>query len=560
MATTSVTGTDGVQPIYQPSSRWTQWALTEIYQGQAGTNKYVPNVGDFVIDLATDDYYKVTAVNATTLIATLVLITGAIPSGELTDTDVLLGNGPGTQSDTYRLYQDTSTTPPTLAIDNRLYVHGSMASTYQIFRGSLLDGTAVAVSAIIDTSGNITTQSIPLELAAIPSGVNYTIKSCTPCQSTVVIPNGEIVTVVIYSATGYVVSKQQLLVENTAFIRSTNAALKYITGISLSSPWLSNSDPTQILYPLNVPVSGLNLLGIVNYSDGTSITLPIDGTKFSMEGLNGFVATVVSQEQDLVLQYNLSSNELALAQANGSTYFITKAYTAITQASDGNYTVKLYAYPVWIDASNGYTLVWLMYNLDRNIYYDVTAYVSLQTNTRAFNPTQYGTSQQLTVQVNLNAVNGSYQNFLFVQTINIVLIQAGNNKGTNNWTIGFTTSQSPPYGGGVFAATTVVNSNLGTISVAGNFTTQADWLQALYYNTLPVYNPTTESGPILPTHFSIYQGSTLLVKSAIANWQTVFQLSQTIQDLSNVLVRFTSETSSSVLELSVAGVQCQQAT
>lgn len=560
MTTATIAGTDGGVPIYSPNAPWRQWALKDIYLGQAGTNKYVSNLGDYVVDTVAFETYYVTALDQTTLVPTLTPLPPSIPDTQFSDTDILIGVGPGAPSETYRVYTNAAVLPATLAVEQRLEIFSSSAAYCQIFKGSVIDGTGQVISAVIDSSGNLVSQAIPLTLCAVPSGVNYTIKAVPDCFTTEPLLDGEVLTAVIYSATMVVLSKHQLLVENTAYIRSTNASMKYITSIALLSPFMSEANPTQILYPLNVPLSTLNLLGVVNYSDGTSLTMPIDGTKFQLSGLTGYLPTVVSQSQPLVLQYNLSANELALCQTNGNLRFLTAAYTAMTIATNGSYSVKLYAFPVWVSATEGYTLEWFLYNQDRNIALRVTNLVTILTNYKAFNPTQYGVNQQLTVQINLNAVNGSYESFIHTQVINILLVQAGNNKGQNNWTVGFTTSQTPQFGGGNTAVMTITNENLGTISVESGYTNQTDWLNAMYYMTLPIYNPATETGPVVPTHFALYWGEILLTHQPIANWQQTFTINNLPLDLSNLDVLFTYEDSTSVLELSVASVQIQEST
>jgi hypothetical protein len=560
MTTAIVTGTDGQPPIYYPTAPWRQWALMDIYLGQAGANKYVPNVQDYVVDTVARETYYVSYLDATTLVPTLTPLPPSIPDTQFSDTDILIGVGPGAPSETYRIYTNQAVLPATLAVEQRLQIFSSSAAYCQIFKGSVIDGTGQVISAVIDSSGNLVSQAIPLTLCAVPSGTNYTIKAVPDCFTTEPLLDGEVLTAVIYSATMVVLSKHQLLVENTAYIRSTNASMKYITSIALLSPFMSEADPTQIQYPLNVPLSTLNLLGVVNYSDGTSLQMPIDGTKFQLSGLTGYLPTQVSQQQPLVLQYNLSPNELALCQTNGTLRFLTASYTAITIATNGSYSVKLYAFPVWVSATEGYTLEWFLYNLDRNIAQRVTPYVTILTNFKAFNPTQYGVNQQLTVQINLNAVNGSYESFIHAQVVNILLIQAGNNKGTNNWTVGFTTSQTPQFGGGNVAVMTITNQNYGSMSVASGYTTQAAWLNAFYYMTLPIYNTATETGPMVPTHFALYSGDTLLIHTEIANWQQTFTIYSIPADLSNIDVYFTYETDTEVLELSVASVQVQEST
>ena len=118
-------------------------------------------------------------------------------------------------------------------------------------------------------SGNYLTDTIPLEVVAINSHDNYAIKSIPPFKTTFNLEDGEIVTAVFYSDDGGVVSKRQLLVENTAFIRSQNASMRYISHINLECSFLSDPNSNVINYPVNLPVNSINMMGVVNYSDGS---------------------------------------------------------------------------------------------------------------------------------------------------------------------------------------------------------------------------------------------------------------------------------------------------
>ena len=124
--------------VFDDSNLWRSWALNDIYIGGPATQKYIPKINDYVVDYVTDEKYRVTAIDATTLIPTLTPIS-SIGIGTLTDIDMLLGVGPGTPNDTYRIYVDKRTLPYSLSIEQRLYIPGSQASYAKIFRGSIIN-------------------------------------------------------------------------------------------------------------------------------------------------------------------------------------------------------------------------------------------------------------------------------------------------------------------------------------------------------------------------------------------------------------------------------------
>jgi hypothetical protein len=558
LSTSGIAGTDGITPIYQPNARWTIWNLNELYMGQTGQNRYVPNVNDYVVNPATNEQWKVISIDPTTLVPRLDPVV-TVGIGSFTEEDMLLGVGPGTQSDTYRVYIDKSVQPHTLAVDARLHVAGSMCRTAQIFKGSQLDGTSKLISAFYDQSGNVLGQAIPLELVAIQNinGQNVSIRTVPVCYTTEDLVDGEVVTVVFYSDTGFVVSKRQLLVENTAFIRSPDSSVKYITSIAMESPFLSLADPKLIQYPLNVPLSGLGLIGLVNYSDGSTIRLPVDGIKFSIYGFENYAATIIGQKFPLILKYLLSSDEVVYGANVGDGKFITVPYNATTISADGQYTDKLFGYPVWIDATNGYRMAWWLYSLERNVVYDATPYVKINTNSPAFNPTTYGVRQHLSVSVNLNDVNGSYPKYIHVQTIDVVLMGPGTDRTNNNWQIGFDPNQDPLYGIGLALSSTFVNQNLETINVSCGATTVDDWLNKLYYATKPLVDPVKETVPPVPDFFSISVNGQD-IQFPVTQWNSTLQIPGVLQNSSTAFIKFFKRTSNNDIQLAICGLPVYQ--
>jgi hypothetical protein len=539
--------------VYQPSGRWSIWNLNEIYTGQQGAQRYVPRVNDYAVNTDTDETWKVTSIDPATLIPTLVRV-NAINTGPLNPNDILLGVGPGTQSDTYRVYIDKSVTPHILAVDARLNVGGSMVTKAILFRGSELSGTAVAISALYDQSGNLLGQAIPLELIATIN--NIAMKTVPVCHTLADLPDGELITAVFYSDVGNVVSKRQLLAENTAFIRTTDASVKYIIGISLETPFLSLTDPKLIQYPLNVPLNGLSLIGVVNYSDGSQIRMPVDGTKFSIFGFEGFISTVIGQKFNVVLKYTLSSNEVVYGANAIGGMFITDTYKATTSLANGAFTVKLFGYPVWIDSINGYILEWFMYNLDRTAMYRVTPYVKFGVNSRAYNPSLYGTTQSLSVMINLHDVNSIFANYNHVQNIDVTLLAPGSAR-TTNWTIGFAPNQTPVFGINNFAATTMTNQNLWSVNLASGETILSNWLNRMYFNTLPLTDTTKELAPPVPNYFALLIGNTSL-EFPISEWNLTHAISLAVPDNSTLFVKFFFRTPDNDIQLSIVGLPCYQ--
>jgi len=168
----SSAGTDGVEPVYDPAERFRIWSLSEIYTGGAGANRYVPKLDDFVVDLTSFKWYQVIKLDQTTLIPTMREIKGALPNETISPDDLLLGVGPGTISDTYRIYIDKSVMPYTMSVDKRLRFFGTTATSVKVWRGSDLTGNAKVISGLYSPSGDLLGQAVPLELAAMDNSVN----------------------------------------------------------------------------------------------------------------------------------------------------------------------------------------------------------------------------------------------------------------------------------------------------------------------------------------------------------------------------------------------------
>lgn len=546
-------GVNGEVLIYEPNSPFKIWAYSEVYVGTTTSGVYVPKVGDFVVDTETFTWNKVISIDPTTYIPTFDTINFVPEGSDISEIDVILGQGPGSVYDTHRAYLDTSVRPFDLALEHRNYIHGSMAKYAKIYRGSVANGSDYRViSMYYDTNNNFLGDQIPLELVNMPNGQNYATYSIPPCKTSEDMPDGEIITVVIFSDVGHVVSKDKFLIERSSYIRAVNDSIKYVSHIGLESDFISQSDPNLILFPINVPVSSLNLIGVVYYSDGTSVKMPVDNTRFKVFGLETFVSTVVGQEIPLVLTYTLAQNEVAYGTTVGETHHISENYLAKTVQADGQYAVKLFSYPVWQDATNGYKLRWFMYNLDREQVFDVTPYITFNGTSQTYNPTMYGVTQTLSVSLNLQNVSGTFSNYMFTQTIGVSLLKPGTDTPTN-WTIQFENGQNPVYGLNNQVLSTFVNANLSQLDITSGATTQDEWLQNLFYNTKPLFNPSTETKAPAPNMFTVMIGAASMTLP-ISEWQNTVVFNGLVNINDTCYIKFIFRNNGDDTQLSIAGL------
>jgi len=552
IVTSGISGTDGITPVYDSNARWCWWEIDEIYVGGQGEKRYVPKVRDYVIDHTSYEVKRVASIDPVTLIPTLVSITPPNANNGFSQNDILFGVGPGTQADTYRVYLDKAVTPYVLAVDARLKVGGSGSSFAKIFKGSDVSSSGKIISRLYDQNGVLLTDNIPLELAAFDTTDNTSIKVVSVCYTNESLTDGELVTVVIYNDMGHVVSKRQLLVENTAFIRSVNSGKKYITHISLDTPFLSPNSDVLIEFPINIPTVGLDLKGIVHYSDGTQLKMPVDGTKFKIFGLEQYVGTITGQRVPLVLSYTLSTSETTYNAVSADGKHITKPYTLLSQSQNGAYIVKLVGFPVWVDGATGYKMQWYMYTLDRNFVYNVTEFVRFNINTAAFDPRAYGFLQNLSVSINLRDVSGSFRSYIHVQAVDIVLAVPGTSR-TTNWTIGFDQGQTPPYGIDLYANAQNISAGVWKLKIDAGIASFDEWLERTYFATKPIVNQLTELIPPKTNYFAVICGTTR-TEFPIENWNTVLTVGDGPVINGTLFIEFFFRNNTTDIRLATAGM------
>lgn len=551
--TTGVVGqVDGIVPVYDPTGRWCIWNINEVFQGSVGSRRYVPKKDDYVIDPATYTMYIVMSVDPITLLSELKEIRPANMSFGFTETDILFGVGPGTQADTYRVYLDKSVTPYVLAVDARLKIAGSLTAYAKIFKGAVLGSTGEVISRVYDASGNILSDQIPLEKVALDSHDNYAIKIVSVCYTLADLADGEVVTAVIYDDAGHVVSKRQLLVENTAFIRSVNADQKYVSHISLETSFLSPTLSHVIEFPLNVPLTALNLIGVVHYSDGSVLRLPVDGSKFKLFGIDQYVSTIIGQKLDLALSYTLAENEVAYGAVVGDQRYVTEAYSIQTIDANNSYSVKLFGYPIWLNEALGYEMHWYLFNLDRNVYFDVTPFVRFAENTGVFNPKGYGYLQRKAVTINLREVAGTFKAFTHTQLVDIILHAPPNNTDTA-WLVSHEAASERPLYGDKLYAIKKWNGQNHTLNVGSALLTQEAWLSEVYSRTYPLIDRFKETTPPVPTHFEVIYGVNK-VQFPIDQWNTAFALTFDLPANATIFIRFFKRMATTDLQLSMAAM------
>lgn len=547
----NVIGSDGIVPSYNPEGLWKTWAIYEIFTGEVGYNRYVPKVNDHVIEPVTNTRYRVKTLDQVTLIAELETL-GGINSLAMSSTDMLFATGPGWPSQAYRIFLDDTVFPYRLDVDAFLSIRTVNAAYVKIISGSIY-GNYEIISQVFDASGTFVTDKVGLDLLAEePGWQNHHIKAVKTCNCTKKFLNGDTLTVVTYSSDGHVLNATSLSVVNSNFIRDLNAPRKYITHISLRSPFVSETNPELLLLPLNWTKASMNIMGVVHYSNGSEVELPIDGRKFTLRGLDQLLSSIPGHDFDMELHYGLEPTEATYHETSSFNNGINMPVRVRLVDSNFSYSVKLFVYPYWDTGSQCFKLKWFMFNLERNLYKDVTANVKFSSSSGLFDGYSFGSTQRLQVTLNLRDVVPTYKPFVHTQVVEISLYGRPSDFPTP-WTVKHNLMDKKVFGAGLKAKLLMPN----TISIQSLQLKYEDWLSRLYKETYPL-SETPEDGNffIEPTHFQIIHGGRTTI-FPIESWDKNLALPEVVNMYDNIYIIFTKKISSGEIFLSVAGLNIQ---
>ncbi len=559
----TVVGTDGIAPYYNPTDKWAIWSTKDLYVGKEGNNKVIPKIEDYVIDPPTFTVYIVTAIDLSTYLTTMVQINITQPSSLIAMSDRLLSGNVTNIANTYRLYYDDSVTPATITVDNRLNIYGTRTTSAKFFLGTDVTSAGTVISVSYDNSGNVLSDGVALETLSQDNTTGYYLKTIPTVFTNRTLNNGDIVTVVLYNDVGGVVSMQELIVTVTSGYMQVNAPKKIITGITLDSPFMSNSLVDTLEYPNNLNISDLNLVGQISYSDGTTAFMPVvAGSNFKVFGIEQFNKLAIDQSTPLVLKYIFANNETAIQNVTYDNQAITNTISLLSVNPVTSYTFKLYCVPLYVNPVAGYKLGWYLMSMTRNAFYNVTNDITLSSGSN-FNGTLYKAHQPLKATINTGAVSSSVVDLTLTQVVDVYLNSEAQ---TNVWPYlvcqDIVGNPSTSFGLGVFARS--LDTSYKTIDVSMGLTDINAWLDMVYYKNQPLVNNAIEAISPVPTHFEIWYSPSFITdvsdwldgmisnRYMIQQWNTPITLSTNLTQYSNIVIKFLNinGTTNSVLGIS----------
>lgn len=495
-------------PIIDKSRRFSVWSIKEIYTGPDGVGRFVPNVDDLVIDWSSGMYRVINVDHEVTNLSRLVKVNFNTLGGGADDSDYAVLTGVGANSNSFRVYVDTSTVPHTLAVDSRTLWHGD-SSYIKIFYGTDTSvATGKVISAIVNNTGNIVSENIPLILTIVPNGVNINEKTPATAWCSETVMDGDVVTIVAYTPAGQITSVDKFIISTSNLIRSIDQSSRYVTNIELLSPFMSPTDNRLVECPINLLTPALNFQAKVTYSDNSSRVGLIDGLKWDLFGLDSFIGSQLGKTDRLLLTYTLAPEELAMdATAPMTERKVVREYRIRTTAIDTYYAVKLFAVPKWNPTFVRYELSWYLYNLERRDIIDVTNFVEYSTVHPGFDGKRFNSNQTLHVSFNMQRLGAGYSYYVHPQIVNITLLATGTTKAANSYyTISY--SNNMVYGDGVKGIYTSdeMNANMMKLDISCGHRESETWIANIYRPLDAINYSESEALAPKPTHAKIIIG------------------------------------------------------
>jgi hypothetical protein len=485
----------------------------DLYTGPDGTGELVGEVNDLVINFETG-FKRVVDV-----IDNIASLRPWTPPVITTINDDLGHLGLLNSNADNFLFLDTTVTPHRVSIPSSVTFAGSQKKYAKLFFGSdLTEANGVVISAHYE-NGSYISENIPLERVIVSDYTNDALKTMKESYINTRLPDNELVTLVVYSETGVPTDIREFRVYNTNYVKSLSVRESYITSIELNSSLFSDNDDTLLEIPMNTSLSELDITATIRYRNEDSRTVAIDGNKMRIDGIDNYISNTDGKQANINLVYSLDDGEYTL-NANGvKTRYINQKYKLVTRATEGNYTVKLFVVPVWVDDVTGYVLEYYLYDLTRGDYYYATPFVEMGSTSQPFKGKLYGTEQWLTVTVDVSKANRNSKPYRHVQRFAVSLLTNGLADSTP-WLIRYEDDGKLEYGHNLEATLTYQAVNDWRLDISNNLSNTTDFLNNTFYASKPLINTEIEKITPTPTHFIVNIGGRE-TEHVLSEWNNV---------------------------------------
>lgn len=547
--------TPGDVPVYNPNGLYKEWAYPEIYFGkdkigEGNLGRYVPNVGDKVFHKETGTY--IVDEVSQLLIPTLRRYREPVEAGAV-DEDFLMGVGTRFPQPGYFIYVDSSVSPPVLAIDSMAYIRLPSIAYVRVFAGLNPLPNAEVISARYNASGEYVDDKIPCIRLDDQNGVEAYVAQVGWSKREVT--DGEPLTVVCHDAKNNSIGILTMMARNSGMVRQSNSATKSITSIELVGPTVDVGSKT-VKIAVNALLSSLTLMCRVTYRGGKQVDRPIDGVKIRLVSDTEYLPTSPGINQQAILIYNFDSTEAFDGTLQNTTRFYQDVYSIEADAAMKAYGMKLFSFPYWKGATAGYGIKHFLQSVDRDIAQDVTDLVEVHSSSAIWDPLLFGVKQRMTFALDIQKVDPRFKDYRHAQSLAFSLLQAGNIDGGTNWLVTFENGYAD-YGDKLVAALKYVSSQVWTCGLSCGAVTAEEWLERLYYRTRPMYDASSEGGPLEPTHFILQIGG-LRYRKPLSAWNLPFTVASGGAEGDLAVIHWVKEVNGLDLQLASSGLIIHQ--
>lgn len=482
-------------------------------------------------------------------------------AGNNTDQDWIFGVRGGPMIGEALLSIDYSVRPNVARVDATIMRPGA-AYALLFFGDDINKDTGKIISAVYGTNGVMQKNEVPCELAAINNYTNKNIMTTGTFSVTMneeALSDGKRCTLVFYDQGGtFIPPAQPVMVQHSSYMKNHQIGVKYVKDIELLAPWFTNiSNPDRLIVPINVNLLAVELRGIIHYSDGSaSDPMPVNGTRFSLHGLEEYRPKYPGQGGELVLDLAFADDEQHYIAEPGSPNHKARIYLMQAGNVKGAYSPKIYTYPQWSAVIGGYDLQHFLFDLDRKTFINVTEFVKLNDLSPPWRPKSYGVAQNMVFNLNLRDVISTYESVTFIQHTEIVLNKDINGPGTR-WSVNYNLAK-PTYS--ALKAVTTNNGSSTTFKLDNGFYNLAEWLDNLYWKVDPSYDVWDEEEAPTPTHFEFMHEDGRRWQYSVADWNKANSISIELQKGKTWYINWLNKDSAgNVLQLATTGVTVELA-
>lgn len=508
--------------ITHENERFQVWGIHEIYVGQtvpAAVSLHVPNVGDEVVDRNVGVYF-VSSIdpNPNDPIASLELRQRYSNASAFDNTSDSLVTGLSMYqpSSATRCFVDDSVTPFSVTLDERWRSFADASHGKLFFGTDTTPGSGIVISEVYNGANVLIGEDVPYTVVDTNAP---TVKRPATFNTSRVMTNAQVVTMVDYNAAGDVIGTHPFLVQLSSFIRPASSSTKQLESFTLRGILIDPADENRINNPINTPVDTSTFSLRLNYSDGSNVdNIAIDGSRAVIHGLDNFNTAISGTPKSIAVSYYPGPGEPFINGGGGARPHLTRSYELANVVDDTSFSLKLFCIPEFVSTLAGFEMKWYLTNLDRDLFVDVSTAVIVSdlATGRPYDKTNYNAKQQLSVTLAMDPVlPGQYPGHVHTQRVDVTLSVPGT-VDPSPWVIDYVTDGVDVYGVEEYVSASLLAG--GTFNLSNQIPTFSKWIHELYVTSHPLYDLAAEHVPPTPTHAIVdYEGA--IIEIPVEDWE-----------------------------------------